>query len=636
MKHKKEWSIEESSHLYGLDFWGKPYFSLNCKGHLRVHPEGPKGFSLDLFETVKELKQRHIRLPLLLRFPEIISSQIKQLCSCFERAIEENGYGGKYRGVFPIKVNQQSHIVRDIVKAGYPREFGLEAGSKPELLIALAFMDNPKGLIVCNGFKDRNYIEMALISQKAGRNIIVVVERPKELNMILEIAGELKLKPKIGFRLKLSTQAKGLWAESSGVGSKFGLSPSQLLSAVEFLSQKGFLDCAQLVHFHIGSQIPSIQPIKSAVKETARFVSELYSMGCPIKFVDVGGGLGVDYDGTGATRSSINYDVQEYANDIVFGIQSVCDEKNIPHPDIISESGRFIVAQSSLLVFDVVDQNPMEPEKEIQMSKPHNFIKELKDIHKNIQQTPLQESFNDLIEKEKEMRDLFAYGALSLKEMALAERMCRSAARQLKDLTENKPEYDDIFSALKTRLTDTYFCNFSVFQSLPDAWALSYNFPTAPLHRLNHQPDGRACLADLTCDSDGKLSRFIDYTTWNTESSLPVHKTRPGELYLLGIFLTGAYQEILGDLHNLFGDTDAVHITLTGNEKYSVTHRVEGDSILEVLNYVEFHRRELIDKIHESTETGVSKGALSREEAGTLIKKFEESLSHYTYLKQNS
>ena len=634
MTKKEKWSIEESSNLYGLDFWGKPYFSLNEEGHLQVHPKGSEGFSLDIFNAVMELRQRHIRLPLLLRFPEIISSQIERLCSCFEKAITENNYKGKYRGVFPIKVNQQSHIVQDIVKAGYNHQFGLEAGSKPELLIALAFMDNPEGLIICNGFKDRNYIEMALISQKAGRNIIVVVERQKELDIILQISKELNLKPQIGFRLKLNTQAKGLWVESSGIKSKFGLSSSQLLEAVELLSRENFLDCVQLVHFHIGSQIPSIQPIKSAIKETARFFSELCRLGCPIRYVDVGGGLGVDYDGTGATRSSINYDVQEYANDIVFDIQSVCKEKNLPHPDIISESGRFIVAQSSLLVFDVVDRNSIEKNQDVQIdSKSHSFLKDMTDIYKNIHQTSIQESFNDLIEKKKEMYELFVYGVLSLNEMAVAEKIYWNTAIQLKSLTENKPDYDDIFNTLKTQLTDIYFCNFSVFQSLPDAWALAYNFPVAPMHRLEERPQRRACLADLTCDSDGKLAQFIDYTTWNTESFLPVHKTRPGEPYLLGIFLTGAYQEILGDLHNLFGDTDAVHITLTGEEKYSVNHRVEGDSILEVLNYVEFHRKELLHKIHEGAEASVSRGTLSRQEAGLLIEKFENSLSHYTYLK---
>ena len=461
-----------------------------------------------------------------------------------------------------------------------------------------------------------------------------MVERQHELNMILEVSKELNLKPQIGFRLKLKTEAGGLWSESSGAGSKFGLSSMQLIEAVELLSQWNLLDCVQLIHFHIGSQIPSIQPIKSAIKETSRFLSELYQLGCPIKYVDVGGGLGVDYDGSGNPRNSTNYDVQEYANDIVFNLQSICDESNIPHPDIISESGRFIVAQSSLLVMDVVDHNAIIQEKDIQLKQvDSSFLNDMYDIYKNVSLKSLRESFNDLIEKQKEMHELFIYGVLSLKDMALAEKIYWNTALKIKTLSENQSDYDDIFDSLKNQLRDTYFCNFSIFQSLPDSWALSYRFPVVPLHRLKEKPNKQACLVDLTCDSDGKLDKFLDYQTWAMESYLPVHEVKKNESYLMGIFLTGAYQEILGDLHNLFGDTDAVHITLTGKERYSIDHRLEGDSILEVLNYVEFQRRELLHKIHETTEGSVNKGKLSRQEAGVLLKKFEETLSHSTYLK---
>ena len=629
-----KWNARESSALYGIDFWGKPYFSVNENGHVQVHPEGESHLKLDLFNTINELKERHVRLPLLLRFPGIIRSQMKLICSCFEKAIKEQDYKGEYKGVFPIKVNQQSHVIEDIVAAGREYNFGLEAGSKPELLIALALMDDPESLIICNGFKDRSYIEMALISQKAGKNIIIVVERKHELDIIMNIAKELNLKPQIGFRLKLNTQNKGLWEDSSGSHSKFGLTSTQLYEAIEDLKERQYLDCVQLVHFHIGSQIPSIQPIKLAIKETARFVSELYKMGCSIKYVDVGGGLGVDYDGSGATRSSTNYDVQEYANDIVFGLQSVCAEHNIPHPNIISESGRFIVAQSSLLIFNVVDVHPMESEEEITInSESPSFIKEMYDIYKNIQKNSVNESFNDLIEKKKDMHQLFVYGVLSLKELALAEIIYWRATTRLKEVASGQSDYDDIFKTLKQQLTDTYFCNFSVFQSLPDSWALSYRFPVMPVHRLKEFPNRRARLVDLTCDSDGKIKSFINYKTWETEPHLPVHKVQPKETYLMGIFLTGAYQEILGDLHNLFGDTDAVHISITGEESYSIEHRVAGDSILDVLNYVQFHRKELLDKIHKTTESSVVQGNLSRQEAGLLLQKFEESLSNYTYLK---
>ena len=630
----KECDTRENSILYGIDFWGKPYFSINEKGHVQVHPEGPSGPKLDLFNTINELKERHSRLPLLLRFPGIIRSQMKLICNCFDKAIKDYDYKGSYQGVFPIKVNQQSHIIEDIVEAGREHRFGLEVGSKPELLIALALMDRPEGLIICNGFKDRSYIEMALISQKAGNNIIIVVERKHELDSILDISKELDLKPQIGFRLKLHTQNKGLWAESSGIHSKFGLTPTELCEAVESLKEKKRLDCVQLVHFHIGSQIPSIQPIKLAIKETARFVSELYKLGCSIKYVDVGGGLGVDYDGSGVTRSSTNYDVQEYANDIVFGLQSACDENKVPHPDIISESGRFTVAQSSLLIFNVVDVHSIDKEENIQINATTaSLVKEMYDIYKNISTNSINESFNDLIEKKKDMNNLFVYGVLSLKEFALAEKIYWKATAQLKEMASGKPDYDDIFRTLKQQLTDTYFCNFSVFQSLPDSWALSYRFPVMPVHRLNEFPDRRARLVDLTCDSDGKIKSFINYKTWETESHLPVHKIKPKETYLMGVFLTGAYQEILGDLHNLFGDTDAIHINIERDENYSIEHRVAGDSILDVLQYVQFHRKELLSKIHKTTEFSVAEGNLSRQEAGLLLQKFEESLSGYTYLK---
>ena len=632
--NKNSWDITKSSNLYGIDFWGAKYFSINDRGHTQVHPKGSSFPSLDLFEMIKSFKETSIRLPLLLRFPDIIHSQMDKICTCFDKAIKEQDYRGKYYGVFPIKVNQQRHVIEDIVQAGKEYDFGLEAGSKPELLIALALMDNPKALIICNGFKDKSYVEMALLSQKAGRNIFLVVEREKEIDIILKLSKKLQLKPKIGFRLKLNTQSEGFWGKSSGCHSKFGLSATQLVSSVQKLKEEAYLDCVQLVHFHIGSQIPSIQPIKSAIKECAKVMSELFLMDCPIKYVDVGGGLAVDYDGSGSTRSSTNYDIQEYANDIVFALQSLCEKKKIPHPHIISESGRFLVAQSSLLVFNILDKKTIVTDETVSVDKDSsNFLKELYDIYKNIPHLSYNESFNDLIEKKKEMHQIFVYGVLSLKEMAEAEKIYWKSIKKLKELTENEKEHEDIYFTLKKLLTDTYFCNFSVFQSLPDSWALSYAFPVMPLHRLEEKPDRQACLVDLTCDSDGQISKIIDYSSWEVESFMPVHDLKKKEAYLMGIFLTGAYQEILGDLHNLFGDTDAVHIRVKEDEKYIVEHRVEADSISEVLEYVEFHRKQIIDKMHQITEKSISDGLLSRREAGLLIEKFEENLSRSTYLK---
>ena len=634
MIKKTDWTVKKSSSIYGVDFWGKPYFSLNKEGHVQVMPKGEEGPSLDIFKLVKDLKQGNVQLPLLLRFPDIIHAQIDRICSCFDKACKEQGYKGRYRGVFPIKVNQQSHIIQDIVDIGRDYNFGLEAGSKPELLIALALVKPQEGLIICNGFKDLSYVELALMSQKAGKNLILVIERKKELQMILDLSKKLNMKPRIGFRLKLRTQSESLWSESSGVRSKFGLSSLDLMDAVKILSEQKYLDCVELVHFHIGSQINSIQPIKQAIKETARFVADLHDLGCKIKYVDVGGGLGVDYDGSGDTKSSINYDVQEYANDVIFGLQTLFDEKNLPHPDIITESGRFIVAQSSLLVFDVLDSDSIVQDKTVTVdSQTSSFIQGLYDIYKNLQSASVYESYNDLIEKRKEINELFLYGVLSLKEASLAEKISWNIAIEIKNLTEGKPDYDDIYDNLKTLLKDVYFCNFSIFQSLPDAWALSYNFPVVPIHRLDEEPKKRAYLADLTCDSDGRLSRFIDYSSWEEKSYLPVHEIKKDEEYLMGLFLTGAYQEILGDLHNLFGDTDAVHIRINEDNKYSIEHLVKGDSILEVLKYVEFNRKDLLHKIHETTELSVNQGHLSRQEAGQLIKKFEESLSQHTYLK---
>ena len=634
MDPKKSWTTQKSSELYGVPFWGKPYFSVNEEGHVQVHPKGSKGSSIDLFETINELKERHVRIPILLRFPDIIKSQMKKICQCFDRAIKEQGYEGRYYGVFPIKVNQQKHIVEDIVSAGHKHHFGLEVGSKPELLVALALMDNPDALIVCNGFKDKSYIELALISQKAGKNIFLVVERQKELKALLELSKELKIKPRIGFRLKLKTQSDGLWGKTSGSHSKFGLTPSEIVSSVEYLKKENFLDCIELIHFHIGSQIPSIQPIKSAIKETARILYELTSMGCSIKYVDVGGGLGVDYDGSGTGRSSTNYDIQEYANDIVFGLHSICQEKKIKAPHIISESGRFLLAQSSLLVVNVLDSNQFNEKEDIKVQKEdHDFIQGIYDIYKNISQTSYNETFNDLVEKRKEMTQMFVHGVLSLKELDQAEKIYWKSIHELKDLVKDDLEHEEIYETLKQQTTDTYFCNFSVFQSLPDSWALSYIFPVIPIHRLKEEPTRRAQLMDLTCDSDGCISRIIDYKTWNVEKHLPVHKLKSGETYFIGIFLTGAYQEILGDLHNLFGDTDVVHIKIEKNKKYTVEHKVEGDSIAEVLDYVEYHRKDLLGKIHKTTEASVMKGNISRQEAGFLLEKFENNLSHYTYLK---
>ncbi len=632
-----DWSTRKSADLYGINYWGAGFFGINEDGHVEVRPSGLQGQKLDLYGLVQDLLERGIRMPILLRFPDIIKSRLELLSGCFSKAIEEAKYQGVYRGVYPIKVNQQRHLVEEILDFGSAHNFGLEAGSKPELLITLAHLDTPGALIVCNGFKDLEYIEMALISQKLGRNTIIVVDRYSELPMIITAAKKLSIRPKIGFRAKLNTPSSGRWAETSGSRSKFGLTPSEIVRGVELLRSEQMLDCLQLIHFHIGSQIPSIQAIKAAIKEGARFFTEIYAMGAALKYIDVGGGLGVDYDGSGRSDSSTNYSEQEYANDIVAVLQSICDEKKVPHPDIISESGRALVAHSTALVFDVLGNNEVELNSMNidNVEKESQLVKDLWDIYRSVNKDNINEYFNDLIEKKRDTLQLFTYGVLSLAQRAKAEDLFRAIATKIVSLARENSELEDIRYTLEQELSDTYFCNFSVFQSLPDSWALDQLFPIMPIHRLSERPERRAILVDLTCDSDGHISRFIDTDTGGEQKYLEVHGLNHGQPYYLGAFLTGAYQEILGDLHNLFGDTDAVHISLT-ESGYQIDHVVEGDDVKEVLQYVEYHRSELLERVRKATESSILKGSLSRPEARLLLELYERGLSSYTYLTEES
>ena len=654
IEKEEKWTVAESLKVYGVDIWGGDFFTLNSNGHVEITPQGAKGPHLNLYKIVTELGKQNVRLPVLIRFPDIIHSQMEKLSTCFNKAIKEYGYQGKYQGVFPIKVNQQSYVIKDIIKSGGSYNFGLEVGSKPELLIALALLTEPNRIIICNGFKDTEYIQTALLSLKAGMRIFIVVERLEELNIILKTARNLRVKPNIGFRIKLNTQGNGKWMESSGFKSKFGLTASEIVQGLEILKRYSSLEYLKLLHFHIGSQVSSIHPIKSAIREATRVMIELHQFGVNIEYMDVGGGLGVDYDGTGMSHSSTNYSTQEYVNDIVYHLQTICDENKSPHPHIISESGRFLVAHSSLLVFNVMDANLIEKNLELDLSSgkdiekkevlnntffieedTHAFVKDLYEIYKGLKKNPISESFNDLIEKKKDIHQLFIYGVLSLKEAALAENIYCVAASYLKKLTEGKEDYEDIFQVLTDELADIYFSNFSVFQSLPDSWALGHLFPIMPIHRLNKKPMRRASLADLTCDSDGKIAHFMNYQLWKNEKHLMVHSLKKGEPYYMAAFLTGAYQEILGDMHNLFGDTDAIHVSISKNGSYSVDHHVEGDSIYDMLKYVGYHKRDLMEKLHQRTEVAVLNRKLSREEAGKLLKNYSQALASYTYLRES-
>lgn len=632
-----DWNTKKSADLYGINYWGANFFGINEQGRVEVRPNGAIGPRLDLYNLVLDLQERGIRMPILLRFPGIIMARIELLAGCFARAIEEAKYNGVYRGVYPIKVNQQKHLVEEILEYGQFHRFGLEAGSKPELLISLAQMDTPNALIICNGFKDQEYIEMALIAQKLGRQTIIVVDRFTELPMIINASKRLSIRPQIGFRAKLSSSSSGRWAETSGSKSKFGLTPSEIVRGVEMLRGEGMLDCLQLIHFHIGSQIPSIQNIKGAIKEGARFFTEIYAMGANLKFIDVGGGLGVDYDGSGRSDSSTNYSEQEYANDIVAILQSICDEKKVPHPDIISESGRALVAHSTALVFDVLghNENTLREFNLPTVEKESRLVQELFYIYKALAKDNINEYYNDLIEKKRDTLQLFTYGVLSLEQRAKAEDLFRAIATKMVYIARENPDLEEIRYALEQELSDTYFCNFSVFQSLPDSWALDQLFPIMPIHRLNERPDRRAILVDLTCDSDGHVSNFIDIETGGEQKYLEVHAIEQGQPYYLAVFLTGAYQEILGDLHNLFGDTDAVYVSLTDNG-YSIDHVVEGDDVKEVLQYVEYHRADLLERVRKATESSILKGTISRSEARLLLEHYERGLSSYTYLTEES
>ncbi len=631
--NQENWNIEKSGHLYGISYWGGNYFRINKTGNVEISPLGLEGPKIDLRQLVDDLQERGIRLPILIRFPDIIKTRIDMLAGCFAKAMQDSSYKGTYCGVYPIKVNQQRHIVEQIVQWGQLHRFGLEAGSKPELLITLAMMDTPDALIICNGFKDPEYIEMALLSQKLGRNTFIVVDRMSELKMIIDASKKLNIRPKIGLRVKLNTQGAGRWAETAGARSKFGLTPSEIVHSVEMLKKEDMLSSLELLHFHIGSQIPSIQTIKSAIKEGARFFTELYAMGATPKYIDVGGGLGIDYDGSGKTDSSTNYSEQEYANDVVSSLQAICDEKKIPHPDIISESGRFLVAHSSVLVFDVLGTNEME-KKDFILSNPEKesgLVKDLWDIYQNVNAKNINEFYNDLIEKKRDTLQLFTYGVLSLEQRAKAEDLYWAIATKMAVLAKGSEDTEQIVKDLERDLSDTYFCNFSVFQSLPDSWALEQVFPVMPIMRLDENPDRKATLVDLTCDSDGHISQFFDTDSGQTQGFLQVHPFEKGKPYYMAAFLTGAYQEILGDLHNLFGDTDAVYVSVNPNG-YSIDHVVEGDSVTDVLAFVEYNKPELLERVRRATETSIFKGSLSPSEARLLLKHYEQGLAGYTYL----
>jgi len=627
------WSIAEAGELYDVSRWGKGYFSVGQNGHVWVHPDKDPNRALDLKELVDNLQLRGISLPILIRFGEILKHRLGEMHQAFQNAINDNSYKGSYCCVYPIKVNQQRQVVEEVFQYGRPYKFGLESGSKPELLAVLAIADNETP-IICNGFKDDEYIEMVMLAKKIGRQIIPVVEKYTELDLILKHSARVGVRPVIGLRIKLASRGSGRWKSSGGYRSKFGLTVTEALRALDQLKALGMEDCLQLLHFHLGSQITNIRQIKGAVIEAARAYVEMRRAGAGLNYLDVGGGLGIDYDGSQTDfESSVNYTLQEYANDVVYHIQSVCDEAEVPHPIVVSESGRAVAAYHSVLVFNVLgvtgfgDEETL-PEFPEDVEQP---LIDLKDTLRGLSSKNLLESFHDAQQALDSALNLFSLGYLPLQQRSWAECVYWVICRRIQKLAKELDYFPEELEGLDSLLSETYFCNFSLFQSMPDSWAVKQLFPIMPIHRLELEPFHHGILGDISCDSDGKVDQFIDRR--DVKRTLPLHPFN-GEPYFLGAFLVGAYQEILGDLHNLFGDTNAVHVLLDANGAVTLDAVIRGDTVREVLDYVQFKSTVLAEHFRRDVETAVREGRIGYEESGLLLRFYEDGLNGYTYLEQ--
>jgi arginine decarboxylase len=625
------WSTTDSAELYQVPSWGLGYFHVNAEGHLELCP--PNGGSIDLPRLVDDLKRRGIALPVLLRFSDLIQARIEALVGAFRGAFEEYEFGGQFRGVYPIKVNQDAHLVETFVEYARPHHLGLEAGSKPELQVVLAMLDDPEALIICNGYKDRGYIQMALLARKLGRNCIIVIEKPDELDLIREVAAELDIPPVVGIRAKLSAKGSGRWQSSGGDKAKFGLTVREMVDTVERMRGLGMLDRLQLLHFHIGSQVTNVRSFHYALREATRVYTELHRLGAAMKYLDVGGGLGVDYDGSQTNfESSMNYSLSEYASTVVSAVVTACDDAGIPHPDLITEAGRAMVAHHAALIFDVLGITRMTDGNtpEAPPDDASDERQELWQVFQSISLKNLQEPLHDATDLRDQCLTKFNLGLVSLEERAEVERLFWSVCDKLQRVARRAEFPPEELEPLERSLADTYYCNFSVFQSAPDAWAIGQLFPTLPIHRLDEEPTRRAVLADLTCDSDGKLSRFIDRR--DVKNALETHEPN-GQPYYIGLFLVGAYQEILGDLHNLFGDTNTVQVrTDKGPLGYRLEHVIEGDNIRDVLGYVSYDRKVLLRRLRTRVEKAIERGALSPDEGGLLVQTYIQGLEAYTYL----
>ncbi len=638
------WTIDDTLALYNLRQWGKGFFDANDSGNIVVRPTRTPGSEIDLLEVVQGMRDRGLKTPVLIHFNDLLQRRMADLHEAFSSAIKENGFKGAYTAVFPIKVNQQRRVVEEIRRAGVPLGFGLEVGSKPELLAVLGMTgDAPDRLIVCNGFKEDRYIEFVTLAAKLGRNIIPVIENLSELRLVLEAAERYGVRPRLGVRVNLSATGAGRWRHSSGVKAKFGLSLTEVLEVLEVLRSRGMADCLQLLHCHMGSQIHDIRNVTQGVSELARVYANLKRMGAGMQYLDVGGGLGIDYDGSQTSfEFSTNYTLQEYASSVVYKVMSVCDEEGIEHPTIVTESGRAMVAQQSVLIFDVLGANrpdrvtlppglPPPAEGETELPRP---LVDLWDTCRNISERRLLECYHDALEARDESIRLFGVGYMSLEHRALAERLFYATCARIRDKCRDMHSVPEDLADLETNLSDTYFCNLSIFQSLPDIWAIHQLFPILPIHRLNEKPTRFATLADLTCDSDGKIERFVD--DHDVKKCLELHDFEEGEQYYLGAFLVGAYQETLGDLHNLFGDTNVAHVRLDENGQWWIDEIVEGDTVREVLQYVQYDATKLAAEIRREVERAVRLKRMSVAESQDMMRAYESGLAGYTYLETGS
>ena len=626
------WTPGDSCSLYGLDQWGDPYFSVNARGHVMVQPRGDRGGSLDLVELVQGLQNRDLSLPLLIRFDDILDDRLERLHSAFERAIAQYGYSGHYQGVFPVKCNQQRHVVEQLVESGRRWHFGLEAGSKAELLIALSLLEDPKALLICNGYKDRRYIETAILARQLGRQPVVVIEQADEVPRIIDASRSLGAAPLIGVRAKLATRSSGRWGSSVGEKAKFGLSIPDLLATVEALRDAGLLNDLRLLHFHIGSQISDIAVLKDALQEAGQLYVQLAALGAPMGFLDVGGGLGVDYDGSrSATAASTNYSLQNYANDVVATIRECCEPHDLAVPTLVSESGRAIASHFSVLVFNVLGCGGMQSTTPPPAGQDEPLIvRNLRDTLAGINQDNLQEAWNDAIKFKQDALSAFRLGYLNLQQRGCAEQLYWACCTAIAQLLPSDDQIPDDLRELRSSLASIYYANLSIFRSAPDTWAIDQLFPVMPIHRLQERPDQLGSFADLTCDSDGKLARFI--ASGSAKPLLELHSLRPDEPYWIGLFLGGAYQEVMGNLHNLFGSTNAVTIRLSPGGSYQVEHVVRGHTNADVLEAMEHDPEALLERLRRASEEAIQSGDLSISDARRLMQHLEGSLGQTTYL----